>query len=366
MNRMQLEILTPIHISSGNEIQANFEYLYFPDEKVIAVLSPEKVLDILGEENLSHWISCIDKGESLLNLLRKRKSLLVSSDVALRFLKSTGIEENKPIKEQIHLSTTGFPIIPGSSIKGAIRTAIFASLMLDNDRLAKDPKNIRCSDGKRIRWSDEGLKKILLGRDPNSDIFRLLRVGDVCFENVSTFTQKVLSINKYGNSYKIKRELTQYVEAIPSKTSATGVIEFNSLLESRSGSLFNKYVSKIRLEYLPTNINSHTKRLLEDEIEYWESTAGNPEELENFTDELKRVYDIAIACQRNEFVVRIGWGSGFRFMTGDWHGLMTDEDYDTLLKSLRPKHPVNLIFPKSMRFIAGGIPLGFAKIKIDL
>jgi CRISPR/Cas system CSM-associated protein Csm5 (group 7 of RAMP superfamily) len=112
-------------------------------------------------------------------------------------------------------------------------------------------------------------------------------------------------------------------------------------------------------------VNTHTLRILNDEIQYWEEKAGNPEALGNTVEEMQRIADIASACAANECVLRIGWGSGFRFMTGDWHGAMTDDDYERLLKSVRPRHSVDLIFPKSMRFVKGGMPMGFVKLTLQ-
>ena len=95
---------------------------------------------------------------------------------------------------------------------------------------------------------------------------------------------------------------------------------------------------------------------------YWGETEDNPEALGDYVEEMERISNIISSCAANECVIRMGWGSGFRFMTGDWQGNMTEDDYCRLVKSIRPKHPEDLIFPKTTRFINGGMPLGFIKM----
>lgn len=362
---IQLQTLTPVHIGSGTELQGNSEYLYFQKEGKVAVIDPEKVLGILGEENLSQWIAAIEesdrKPDAFSTLLHSRKNALQAADVALRIIAcktSTG----KPIREQIR-SGNGMYLMPGSSLKGSIRTAVWGELILDNTKLAKEKRNLGITDQRgNIRWSDQPLSKTFFGSDPNHDIFRLLQVGDAAFSATEVFQTDVL--NKYGNNWRIKQELTQFVEAIPAGVSATAQLNFNDLLKKRSKDTFDRNAAKLELNELFPLINQHTQRLLEDEINYWNDDADNPEALGDYVEEMDRVLAISQSCNDRECVLRLGWGSGFRSMTGDWHGAMTEEDYERLVKSLRPRHPEDLVFPKTTRFIKGGMPLGFVKVRM--
>ena len=359
---LQIHTLTPVHIGSGTELQGNFEYLYFREEQKIAVIDAEKVLQVLGEENLSQWVACIEKNEPLLPLLQSRSKSLQSEDVALRTM-TCKTATTKPIREQIR-SGSGTYLLPGSSLKGSIRTALWAESVLDNANLAKEKRNLGVTDHRGgFRWSDQMLSKTFFGGDPNHDIFRLLQVGDAAFSETEVFQTDV--INKYGNNWRIKQELSQFVEAIPRGASATAQLNFNELLKKRSQATFNRNVAKLELHNLFPLINQHTQRLLEDEINYWTDSADNPEALGDYVTELETILSQTEACREGECVLRLGWGSGFRSMTGDWHGAMSDNDYDRLVKSLRPRHPEDLVFPKTTRFIASGIPLGFIKLSLS-
>lgn len=361
MSTIKLTTLTPLHIGSGTEYQPEFEYLYFEQERKVAVVDAEKVLDILGADNLHQWVACIDNNQRLKALLDQRKSDLKASDVALRPIPAKHFP-SRPIREQLH-SGNGSPLLPGTSLKGAIRTAVWAELMLDNTQLAKDKRNLGNEDRRGgFRWSDQPLSKLFFGNDPNHDIFRLLQVGDAAFTDTAVYQTDV--INKRGSSWEIKASVRQFVEAIPAGASSTTEIRFNELLNQRARDQFNRNAAKLQLEQLFPLINRHTKRLVEDEADYWEETAGNPEILEDFVEEMNKIVKAIDTCQPNECILRTGWGSGFRSMTGDWHGAMTDDDYERLLKSVRPRHSVDLIFPKSMRFVKRGMPLGFVMLSI--
>ena len=105
MRTVQIETLTPIHVGSGVELQSSFEYLHFKDENCLVIIDDAKVLDILGEENLPHWLACIEKKESLLKLLQTRKPNIKADDVATRRipLSNKGIAEGKTVREQSRL-----------------------------------------------------------------------------------------------------------------------------------------------------------------------------------------------------------------------------------------------------------------------
>ena len=239
---------------------------------------------------------------------------------------------------------------------------VWTELVFENDDLVKKESNLGIFNHKsqKLNYSDSPLSKTLFGSDPNHDIFRLLQVGDAAFDKTEVFKTDV--INMYGRNWRIKEEITQYVEAIPAGVSTHFNIRFNDLLNLRAASTFNKNTSKLEIKNLISLINGHTKRLVQDEINYWTDTENNPDALGDYVEEMERIDSIIDSCNTNECVLRLGWGSGFRSMTGDWHGAMNEDDYYRLVKSIRPRHPEDLTFPKTTRFVTGGMPLGFIKL----
>lgn len=355
MSKVSIKTITPVHVGSGAEYEKEADFIFFKQENNVAFIDTSKVLSIIGESNIGHWITCIENKESLLSLLKKRKSDLKSADVSSRTVTCRG-EPTKPvIRVQIH-SGNGKAMVPGSSLKGSIRTAVFSEKLLDSPELVHRGANLKDGNG---RFKDAILIKSILGNDPYRDIFRLLQVGDVEFQKTEVIQTDV--INKHFNNWRLKPEITQFIEAIPEGQSAMLDLKFNNNLLLYAGHYFNENANSLELDQLFRLTKEHTARLLEEEYNYW-NDQSNPAELGEYTDYLSDLIAQVDRCNSNETILRLGWGTGFRNMTGDWHGLMSDQDYNDLLRKIRPNHSTDLVFPKTTRFKKGGQPLGFVKL----
>jgi CRISPR-associated protein Csm5 len=371
-NRLNISTITPVHIGSGMEFQGKNEYVYFPKEKCVAVIDEAKVLAIIEPHNIQHWIDNIQVSEP-----KNRKSILTlpqmqnvkAEQIAKRILsiESGYVEEIKALRGQIH-SGNGMAMLPGTSLKGALRTALFANhIRNDKNNLIKRSNNLGRTDqqGNVIRFDDTSLSKIVFGNSPNEDILRLLQVGDTHFTKTAFYRTE--SINLKYKKWEIKESITQQVEAIPAGMTATTRLVFNDLLEKQSISkrLFNDNSQLLVPEKLFPLVNAHTQKIVENELSFWRDGEKNPELLGDFVDKLEEILNIIKNIkQGKEAVIRIGWGTGFHSMTGGWTNLLDDEFYYALVKSVRWKHPDNLLFPKTMRFISGGEPLGFVKLSL--
>ncbi len=370
MKTARIHILTPVHVGSGVDFKGNFEYLFFEQEKIAVVLDQEKVLDILDEDEsmVSSWVNVIDNKGSLLKLLQQRKSNLQPSDVALRELpvRHAGLSAKTSLREQLH-DGMGIPLMPGSSIKGAVRTALFAQFISKNDNLVKRSENLK---NRRGYYGDQQLIKKCFGDDPNHDILRLLQIGDANFERTEVFSSDIVNLFHDGwgkGSSSRDKDALQFIEAIPAGLECNTPVSFHldeQLFKIASDRrYFLSDISQLQLHRLIPMLNEHTKGLVKKEIAYWQEE-GNPPVLENYLEELDKLLNIMEACSENECVIRLGWGTGFRNMTGAWHSALTDEDYYSLVKSMRKRHPEDMVFPKSTRLLRGGVPLGFVKLTV--
>ncbi len=364
--KVKIQTLTPVHIGSGREIQSGYEYVYFPQERKVAVLDPEKILHHIGEENLHLWVACIEKGEKLMDKLPQLRSKS-SADVAERSITASQ-NCTKPFREQLRTGSDQ-ALLPGSSLKGALRTVVFGETVLENPKLAKEKRNLGMVDYRGgFRWSDAPMQKTLFGQDPNHDIFRLLQVGDAHFGVTEVFKTQVVNLKgknwvvDKGEGKQISPEA--WVEALPPGSEATAEIRFNEMLKLQADKFktFNANATKLKLPALFKLVNLFTQRLVSDEIKYWTEKADPPKGFDDYVPELERLIEISKNATENECVLRLGWGSGFRSMTGDWHIEMYDDDYDELVNSLRSRKYEGLMFPKTVRFTGEGTPLGFIKL----
>lgn len=372
MSKATIQTLTPLHVGSGNTYQGNFDYVWFQQEKAVAVLDEEKVLGIIGKENISQWISSIDNREPLLDLLKQRKGNLLSADVAKRTIAvaPNGLQDGKEIREQVH-SGNGDPIVPGSSLKGALKTVLWAHLLHQNPNLAKErnylgvSKYNRRNNREEFEFTDARLQTEFFGKDPNHDIFRLLLVGDAHLNKTACYKTEVVTLG--FDDWKIKDQITQFVEAIPAGETSEIELRYDAKLSKNTK--LERYLNNKNKELLePTTLfklaNEHVKRLLEADLEYWRKEQGSPAVLGSFIEDLEGIQAQLANLKPNECILRMGWGTGNRTMTGSWYSLLNDEDYYDLIKSMRPKHDEEIVFPKTMRLVSGGTPLGFIKLTI--
>jgi len=360
MNEFKLSTLTPTHVGSGEKPLREVDFLLFEQQGQIAMLDPEKVLGILGEAQVQQWVACVDAQEGLLDLLEKRKPGLSPSDVSLRMLavQHRGMGKKSNIHEQLH-DGMGLPLIPGSSLKGAVRTALFAQFI--NRNHGDDAKSLRNLLDRRNAFSDSFLSRQYFGEDPNHDMLRLLRVGDATFK--TTACAKSETINLKGKDWVLDNRFTQFIEVIPKGEKATLAFQFDATTEknARDKGYFKTDTAVLQQPKLFELINQHTRNLAERELKYWKKET-EPDVLGCYLEVLGNMVEATKQCTSSECVIRIGWGTGFRNMTGDWHINMTDKDYYELLRKLRPRHPEDMPYPKSFRVLADGTPLGFLKL----
>jgi CRISPR type III-A-associated RAMP protein Csm5 len=177
--KLEVCTLTPIHIGSGIFLQYNTDYYTFKDSSdnhLIGIVDDKKVIEVIGDEHLNDWVNCIENGRDIKEFIRQFAPKISPESYAKRVISdfyAGKLNRNITLKECMH-DGMGYPYIPGSSIKGAIRTCVFASIMA-----SKDISKINSFEDLK------GLERKYLGEDPNSDVFRFLQVGDAIYEKKS-------------------------------------------------------------------------------------------------------------------------------------------------------------------------------------
>lgn len=369
MNNATIELITPVHIGSGKVIQGNAEYLHFSKEQALVIVDEKKVLEVIGVDQLPIWLNYIENPDaSFLDYLRKRKPSIQSSDIAARVLDLKGNKRPIPantLRAHIHTGM-GIPYLPGSSIKGALRTVFFAEMMLNthsegiDTRLLKNPR-------KAHQFKDQQLSQYAFGKDPNHDWFRLLQVSDFHF-NTTTHACFSETLNEQGEkNYELKDSVKQLIEYIPSGASTNGSIKLNTILQQRANDkrTFNGKGSTFSMQNLIAQVNTNTLRLINRELKFFDGS-DFPQEGELFYEELQRISTLFSSLATNECILRVGFGTGYRTMTGDWLELLNDDQYYDLSDTIRGKKYDNYPLPKSRKIILGGIPLGFIKLTLNL
>ena len=147
---MKLETLTSLHIGSGNMLQKDSDFVFGKDAEdfsVVGVIDPRKVLALVGEENIDAWTVAIENGRSTNDIVKQYAPNATIADYSLHPIDSYLSRTPQQIKEFIR-DGLDRPYIPGSSIKGAIRTAVLASIAA-----TMNDADLRATRNKRLRQS---------------------------------------------------------------------------------------------------------------------------------------------------------------------------------------------------------------------
>ncbi len=365
MSEIKIETLSPIHIGSGNLLQNNTDFVVLKDgeETNIYVTEETKILDLIGSENIDNWLLSIERKESTEELVKRYAPNSSPTDYSQRqiYCYALNIKADETLKETIH-NGQGLPYIPGSSIKGAIRTAVLASLItnvVDKERKIKVKGRVKANL----------IEQELFGKDPNSDIFRFMRVGDVYFEKNSTIATRMVNLNITHKDNLFDNTKPQLIEAIgsseTSKFSLNIAADYYKWAKSKSSTLGFLPEELQSVSGLFSLINLHTQNLIADEIDYWKNVGKTGAEyyIKTLEDLLKK----SEACHEgSSCVLRIGHGSGWRFITGAWAERLNNFDKD-VMNAARPKNNrySEYDFPKTRRMDEDSYVLGFVKLTIE-
>lgn len=300
-NKIKIETLSSVHVGSGDKKVKDIDFLN--DEKYVYFLDLYKIGEELAlaqnPELADQWAKAVMKGRQI-DFFRdnkvnyKRLSRRVPNYV-------DGFSDKKPSISMMMRDGRGLPYIPGSSLKGAIRTVLFAQLA----------KNEALRQSNKRRQEVEQWAKAFFGDIPN-DPFRFLRVGDAFFSDSNLAVINTVQIKKSKlnpNSTEIDT-IKQYVEVLldQSKSQFTidiDVDDFNSKLRSGIPHLKD-------LNSLFKLINEHTQSLVQSEMKICENVTG----ADSLWDTLDFIDGEIEACGPGECVMRMGNASGKRFITG--------------------------------------------------
>lgn len=203
--KMKCEPLSPIHIGSGNEIDP-LDYTIVGNN--LYVMSFGRIVAKLNDDERAKLEALIDKGDLLAlrsfitktasSEMESKYSVEVSSKVRSLYDSKIGdIQNQLLINPFIRTEGEAKPFVPGSSIKGAIRTAIISEIG-KNSKLPK-PRNYK--DERQFE------SKLLGCRDAKEDPFRGLTIRDISLEADSTIIREIRNVSKTGQGSLESNEL---------------------------------------------------------------------------------------------------------------------------------------------------------------
>ena len=175
---LRLETITPVHVGSGDSFVPGFDFseegnkLKFIDQGLFF-----RQISQLSENDKLVLAKVLENGK-VLDVVRTNP----------RFREAIRYEVPKPstmprdYKKQ-QREGSGLPLLPGSSIKGSLVTALlFQKSQQDASAISRETGEIAASKiPPKEKFADDKLWKNWLGKDPNHSLLRLLHVGDAPF-----------------------------------------------------------------------------------------------------------------------------------------------------------------------------------------
>ncbi|MCL6524695.1 MAG: type III-A CRISPR-associated RAMP protein Csm5 [Thermoflavifilum sp.] len=373
MNNLEIQTLTPVHIGSGQILKKNVDFIFYSNihNYPIAIIDDSKFLAIIGEEKINKWLHCIEEKKDLRSEFSRELAKISLDQIAKRIIYSMTNPGRNELYEHIHNASLK-PYIPGSSLKGAIRTALLSYLFRTEPSFFKKNFVLGMMKEKKYQKLNRKLITHFVADDEivqnNKDIFRFLHVGDAIFDQTKAIFITTYSKSKIG--WELKDNLSQWTECIPDGLSSHLRINFaKQIIEANK----DKQIQELIKENIGKNyvylyssqlfqiINKHTHQLLKKELDFVKH-----EEIDDYyREQLQRILDQVADCKQNECILRVGKHNGYLFTTGGWQKELIDKpEYDNLINSISKRNYDNLPFPKTRRFANVGKPIGFVKLII--
>lgn len=345
--KLGLEILTPTQAGSGEELFKELDFIDRAGEAFVvdqaqsfnAVASGNLAIDTLlaSDSHLSDLVNAAGQhfGYCLPWLSAKQK-------IPDKF------------REQVK-DAMNRPYLPGTALKGAIRTALIAEWLR-----AKQPEYFAHLLPKRKgskNWAARELMQRLTGKDAKQDIFRLLKTKDALFTSSDLCLADVrwLNENRWRSMTKKKsfndwKEADGiYAEVLQPGSLTLAILQWDGFLFSDSswqqpGSEAN--ILPKDFATLKEQLNKHAKYRLAREIDFYQSQGKQQPkaECQRILTQLENDQDAAY--------LQLSWGSGWRGMTGDWASEDQVKSFRELFNLGRTGKP----FPKTRRLAVSGEP----------
>lgn len=309
-----MEVLTPLHVGAGAEKDWMKGSDFIDDEGKVKVLNINKVATVIGVENLINAL--LKKDDKFLkNKLAGNLNDCVEKEFKVNYSGSNDI------KTFIKNGLTNKPIVPGSSVKGALR-----SIVLDSIFTRKEIQGA-VNNGKLN-------ESILFGQaDKGDELFRFVKISDASFQETTLCNTKVFNLSsieesgwKHGNftndDYKPGGFNTFY-EVLPSNSKSIISINFAEIAFNNFSENIRRF-SREKEAFIESSIqdffkmiNHHTKSYLEKEKAFFEKY-DQAENTDKILESIENLLELINQAGDKYCVLKMAAGSGFHSITGDW------------------------------------------------
>ena len=349
---LKLSTLTPLHIGNG-ENYTSAEFVVRGDK--ILRIDTNKIFTLLDKKNQERFIQELEHPPAQMDYFVKDIPL---SEITLY---SARLKGGMPVEIQEQIKTGGKAYIPGSSIKGAIRTAILYN-QVDEGNIGKINRILDMKYWQRDREIQRFVDGFLsgVGNPSYSSLLKFLQISDSDLaSDLCIYTVKSLEGERGGGWSWFKRrgnEVITHHEMIDAGEELVCLLRTNYDANIYGDLKLGEKGRYIDIRELKRCIHEFSRDLIEHEIEFAEKY--HIDFLSEFYAELRD------KNTEDEPVMKLGQGSGFMATTIGLKLKKRKEILEKVKRSLRGKtYPYE--FPKTRKIIVEEkSPLGWVKIKM--
>ncbi len=359
---VKIKTLTPIHIGSGND--------YGPSEYVNSRAKLKGTpVDIIKRIDVARYYMELDenrKDRFLSNLTNPRFKLEdVDKKINKKFTRYNVVNKTKkPLEGDVteHIKTSGKMYIPGSSLKGAIRTAIFYNIV-DEDDFSDFAGDIIINRNGKINidrrnyqnWID-GYFSSRGGNAAQKSIMKFFQVADSSTANLAHIYEiKAIMANQNNRSQFYARNgsvVKSYYETIDKGTDlkSSFTIQKDNQIFSRLDLLDKSDI--LDIDFIKKSIYDFSQDLIRYELDF--ARKYNISYLEKFYENLEN--------NRDKPLLRVGAGSGL--MATSIAMKVKEYDYNAfglIRDTFRRAYEYE--FPKSRKITQTGLPLSWVQLE---
>jgi len=314
---VKLQTLSPLHIGDGDELRLDFDYVVH--ENHTYRLNEDAILfakeSSLKPDRQGHYPT---PGELL------TAADFENGDLFRYVLRGAARSGKTDARMKSFIKDVyDRPYIPGSSLKGALRTALAWTGWED-----VNPKVDRGSIGDRKAWAGQKLERKLFGADPNHDLLRALHVSDLFGPKEAG--GKLMVVNA--------QVLTKRTAQSPIELETLGgEVSFNGML-TVDEALFKPFAEKELgfsnrkhwLDELALRAQKHSSARIAELAAWFEEADQSYSAIAKFYRQLSEAQ-----LSSNQAFMQIGWGAGWDGKTF-WTHLQKDARlFETLVEDFR-------------------------------
>lgn len=340
-----VEVVSPLHVGAGRgPLLADYDFAF--ERGIVWVIDQRKLAEGFSDEELRHGTPDVR--------LSRRLGPGRYADCASYSLPAAGSVANEILP--CIKSVEGLPYLPGSSLKGALRTVLVSAASRE-EGLAPRPGEL----GLNQKYAAAAWERRLFGQSPNYDLGRGLLVDDsgpaplerLGLARVTVYSLRGPELLSKGQGYSFHLETLR-----PGTVLGCRIGIGEEVLSHPKLGLLEK---RRWIDDLPRLARERALELISGERAFYAGAGVRP--LEQFYAQLAQ---LASDLAPDQFLLQMAWGTGWGAKTAG--GALAEGG---LLEDARARYRLGrqgAPFPKSRRLVEEGgapsAPLGWVKVTL--